>query len=976
MSTLRTTFAIALSIALGLSFAVTAAGCVANVGGPPGGDDGDDDGPTPPPPPPPEPPPPSPAVYKRGSLQPVFQYTPRGEYGRFVEGGVTMADVDFVSTAGNFVTASQKMDEIGAQIARERGVAALNIIPRAEDRQRAQQIPFRGNPSDVDVIRVDGRRKAYLPLGGDLMSPGNEIAAVDLENGAVTRIKVGVRPQRIAIHPAGLVFVCNQFSNYISVIDPRTDQPLRNAQGNPVEIATEYYCSDLAFVPRSIAAPDVDEQDLYVANGWRASVLKYGLTVARDGLSDDPVDVRVTSPATPSPANQPAVEITGVGSNPYRLSLAQNQRALYVANNRGGELALVDLASNGVKRIAINAPAPDIVQVNDIVIVPTTTIDRGLPDGDDQQPTQITAAPVRLTGLDGNQHVAHPGALFDNTKAYNFEDVRNGVLTIDAQLPLGGTQTYFTDDVSPEPNFVAGQKILQGALPQAVVVNAARTRAYLALSGSDAVQELAIRGGALRLVDGPTPLFRTSERPFALALDEQAGELLVATWGGEVLEVFDVDTAQRLRRIDLGYATADYPATNIERGEFFFYNAAWSNNGRKSCAACHFDELLVDGVGFANGATAPTAYHKVPANFNLLTTDSYFWNGSFSNGTYTSLAADAQSRTNCELILFGLVEGIASDPDRRVGDPNNRVRNGNDAQCRPDADGPTILPDNFQQIAAVIAQQKLVRDQVVRQATGRSFAEVSRAVDFYSVSEMRLPPNPLARLATANELDATTAAKINHGRELFTSVGCANCHQPNNARTPFADGLEHGAGAGWSAVFVDTYFADPRIIDSIGGIPQVMLEGISGATPDKEINIHLDPIDFFTPFCFDVQNCLTFEDPLAVRGNNAAESDRLDALITVNLANADRGFVPGNLRGSPASNTPSLRGIWWQSNYLRHGHAKTLRETILAPGHPALTAGERGYAIDALGNIDVHGATSTLGATDIDDLYLYIQTIE
>jgi cytochrome c peroxidase/DNA-binding beta-propeller fold protein YncE len=977
LSTLRTTLAISLSVALGLSFALSASGCVANVGGPPGDDSGDDDdGNDPTPPPPPEPPPPSPAIYKRGSLTPVYQLTPRGEYGRFVEGGVTMADADFISTAGNFVSSSQKMDEIGAQIGRERGVANINLLPRAEDRQRAQQIPFRGNPSDVKVIRVDGRRKAYVPLGGDLMTPGNEVAAVDLDAGTVTRIKVGIRPQRVAVHPAGLIFVCNQYSNYISVIDPRTDQLLRGATGSPIEIATEYYCDDLAFVPRSVAAPDVDEQDLYVANGWRASVLKYGLTVARDGLSDDPIDVRVTNPAAPNPPNQPAAEITGVGANPYRLSIGQNQRQLYVANNRGGELALIDLATTGVKRIVINAPVPDIVQANDIVIVPTTTIDRGLPDGDDQQPTQITAAPVRLTGMDGQQHIAHPGALFDNTKAYNFEDLRNGILTIDAQLPTGGQQVYFTDDISPEPGFAAGQKILQGALPQAIVLNAARTKAYLALSGSDAVQELSIRAGALRLADGPTQLFRTSERPFALTLDEQAGELLVATWGGEVLEVFNTTTAQRTRRIDLGYATADYPATNIERGEFFFYNAAWSNTGRKSCATCHFDELLLDGVGFANGATAPTAYHKVPANFNLMTTDSYFWNGSFSNGTYTSLAADAQTRTNCELILFGLTEGIASDPNQRVGDPANRVRNANDAQCRPDADGPATLPDNFLQIAQVINQQKLVKDQIVRAATGRSFAEVSRATDFYSVSEMRLPPNPFTRLVVANELDATTAAKVTRGQELFTSAGCANCHQPQNARHPFSDGLEHGAGADWRQRFVDTYLADPRIVDTIGGIPQVMLEAISGATPDKEINIHLDPIDFFEPFCFDLTSCLNFEDPIAVRGNNAAETDRLDALVTINLANADRGFVPGNLRGQPASNTPSLRGIWFQSNYLRHGHAHTLRETILAPGHPALGPGERGYAVDALGNIDVHGATSGLSADDVDALFLYLQTIE
>jgi hypothetical protein len=74
--------------------------------------------PTPPPdetgptsePPPEEPPPPAPAKYVRGSLAPLFQLTPRSEYGRFTEGGVTMRDADFTSPAATFVSASQKLD--------------------------------------------------------------------------------------------------------------------------------------------------------------------------------------------------------------------------------------------------------------------------------------------------------------------------------------------------------------------------------------------------------------------------------------------------------------------------------------------------------------------------------------------------------------------------------------------------------------------------------------------------------------------------------------------------------------------------------------------------------------------------------------------------------------------------------------------------------------------------------------------------
>jgi cytochrome c peroxidase len=940
-----------------------------------------DPGPGMTPPPPVETPPPAAGIYKRGSLTPVFQLTSVNDERRFVDGGVGMKDTDFISTANNFVSASQKLDELGAQIGREQGGAAIDMIPQA-DRLRATQIPFRGNPSDVKIISIVGKRKAYVPLGGDLMTPGNEVASVDLATNFVTRIKVGVHPQRVAVHPAGLIFVCNQFSNYISVIDPTNDTPLQGPKG-PVEIKTEFYCDDLAFVPRSVAAPDPDEQDLYVANGWRASVLKYGLTVIRDNLSNQVVDVQVTNPAKPVPESQPAAEIAGVGSNPYRLAVSQDLRSMFVANNRGGELARIDLTSNGVTRIAINGPVPDMVQANDILIVPTTTIDRGLPDRNGQIPQQVRADPVRMPGLDGAQHVAHPGAQFDGTKAYNFEDLRNGLLTIDARLSSNNIQ-FYTDNTSPEKNFAAQQKVLKGALVQTLVLNRARTQAFLAMSGSDVVQKVSIAGGgAFRIADSGAALFQTAQRPFALQLDEANNELLVADWGGDVLEVFDATTAVRKARIDLGYATVPYPATNIERGEFLFYNVGWSNNGRKSCATCHFDELLVDGVGYANGATAPTAYHKVSSNFNLQTTDSYFWNGSFSSGTYASLAADFQTRSNCELIEFGFSEGIDSDATQRIGDPGNKVVTANDAQCRPVTRVGQVLPDNFAQIGAVITQAHVVRDAVVKAATtalapgGLDFATVTRFTDFYSVAEIRIPPNPLTYLAKNKQLDSVTAGKVTAGQTVFMNAGCGNCHNPGNSNSPFTDGLNHGAGNNWASDFVNRYGTDPRLIALLpDGIPAAMTDAIHATTPDREINIHQDPIDYFIPGCFDVNNCLVFEDPALATPGSQAETDRLSAIIKVNLANVDRGFVPGNVRGQPQVNTPSLRGIWFQSNFLRHGLAHSLREAVLAPGHPLLQPGETGFAIDALGHVDVHGTTSKMSAADFEALNLYVQSIE
>jgi hypothetical protein len=359
-----------------------------------------------------------------------------------------------------------------------------------------------------------------------------------------------------------------------------------------------------------------------------------------------------------------------------------------------------------------------------------------------------------------------------------------------------------------------------------------------------------------------------------------------------------------------------------------------------------------------------------------MTTDSYFWNGSFSNGSYTSLALAAQTRTNCELVLFGLIEGVSSDPDGRVGDPRNRVTDGRDDQCRPQGTAVGQLPDNFDTIAGIIAAQKQVAEQVIADETGLSRDDVFRLVDAYSVSELRLPPNPLKRLVVGEELSPDDLAAVERGGQIFRDSNCSNCHDPDNGRAPFTDGLNHGAGAGWAEQFSNAYATDARVVDEIGGIPQAMLEAIRPATGDGEINIHVSPIDYFVPFCFDATVCLSFEDPLVVRGVEPAESDRLRLIIDLNLGDPDRGFVPGNLPGQPATNTPSLRGLWWRTNFLHHGHANTFNEAVLAPGHAALREGEDGFAVDALGRVDVHGNTSALSADDVNALFLYISSIE
>jgi hypothetical protein len=189
------------------------------------------------------------------------------------------------------------------------------------------------------------------------------------------------------------------------------------------------------------------------------------------------------------------------------------------------------------------------------------------------------------------------------------------------------------------------------------------------------------------------------------------------------------------------------------------------------------------------------------------------------------------------------------------------------------------------------------------------------------------------------------SAQIDQGRQVYLSSGCNGCHNSNDPRHPFADGVNHGSQADWIARFIRTYTGDPRVLALLpGGFPQTFLQSNQLSTNDHEINVHLDPIDYFIPFCFDVSNCFDFEDPLQQRGNQAEESRRLELLVRVNLADPEREFIPGNVRGAPQINTPSLRGVWTQANQLHHGLGHTIKEAILGPGHPALEPGEIGWA--------------------------------
>src|SRR6202012_2739717 len=100
---------------------------------------------------------------------------------------------------------------------------------------------------------------------------------------------------------------------------------------------------------------------------------------------------------------------------------------------------------------------------------------------------------------------------------------------------------YYTDDVSSEPNFDATQKVLRGSEGVAIARNAAGTLVWMADSGWDVIEELAVNVGSRpNTITSTGRTFKTQHRPFAITVDEANNRLFVADWGSELVEQIDL----------------------------------------------------------------------------------------------------------------------------------------------------------------------------------------------------------------------------------------------------------------------------------------------------------------------------------------------------------------------------------------------------------------------------------------------------
>ncbi|ACY12719.1 hypothetical protein Hoch_0078 [Haliangium ochraceum DSM 14365] len=944
------------------------------------------------------------------SLDPVFDMLRADELARFESGGVTLSEDDFTASEIPNSVAAQ-FERIYAVLGAERGSGSA--APDTEFQARAENMPFRAHPSDVKLYRGNNERRAIVPLGGSIDVPGNEVAIVDLETQSVTRVAVGLRPQRVAVlDDAGLALVCNQYSNYISVIDLLENDLLIDPDGGPETLLTSTYCSDIALVERRPGVGRIDELYLYVLSEYDAKVMRYRIDIVRD-INNAPVDVIISNGVeNVAPVPVPEREAFGIGDSPHRLQFSEDGTRLLVTNDRGSDLALVDAETLEVlARRDVGAPTLAAASIGGQFLATTTTPYRGLLRAGDEVPEEVSAEPRLAEGVDGHMYEVHPGAQFDATASYNYEDVRSGILVFDADL--ADEPVYYTDDNEADALFAEENKLLAGALPWDIARDNAGAFAYVALLGSDLVQELAVtRENGLRLAASGRS-FATSELPAAVALDEGADALLVATRGGGFLEVFDRTSGERTAQIDLGYASPRYPATAVEAGEYFFASATWSNDGRKSCVSCHLSEFITDGLSFSQGTTAPTSANAVQPVHNLLRSNTFGWSGSAVQDEMVRFSVQAQTRSNCELLLYGLVDGLGVAPAERGGDPANFTAELDTTGCVADTanqinglPAPLANADrngdgavDFLDIQAAIAAQDELASEAVSAAVQPQLERVGlydagdaagnreaviRALWFYSVSQQRLPPNPYAQRMRLGLYGPAESEYYQAGRDVFLNKAeCDACHivAAEGATSPFTDGRRHGAGGDFAERFTRVFEFDPLLAEIPGfdsGFPQQLKLASAYGDSKQEQSFVQAEVDSWKPLCFDTSRCLDMGNPLSAGPGSDEEFERMYRLGVIGFAQPGGfGFVPGFLFGEVAFDTPSLRGLWMRPRLLHHGRARSTREVILPPGDGLLDVGEAGYGINRFHERYRHGwDTDALSEADLQALSFFLRAIE
>ena len=404
-------------------------------------------------------------------------------------------------------------------------------------------------------------------------------------------------------------------------------------------------------VPRGMAL-SADGDRLFVTNSW-----------------DDTLSVINTRTL--------AVDATWpVGAEPSGVVEDRAGKRLFVANRISGDIAVLDAATgaeekrltadNGTSYLTLS---PDGRRVYATHIYPNTAPLRTGLENRTAPESEITVLDVERAVVDDHiplhsiAGVFHVAFSADGRLGAVAEYHPKNLVPL-AHLEHGGafahTLTLFGEDVGKPVEIPLDELDRYASQPFGVVISPDKTRLYVTLGGSEAVQAIDIPR-LLRFVRSHTRPASGSfaddlaaggnyvvarvpvgHNPRGLTLSGDGRRLFVANRLEDTISVIDTNTLRVASTIPLAGAGK---MTALRRGEQTFYSAHYSFQGQISCSSCHIDsvqdelswDLEPDGFGVdvvdmktLEDVKDLAPYKWIGTNPNLPTecgprTEKYFW---------------------------------------------------------------------------------------------------------------------------------------------------------------------------------------------------------------------------------------------------------------------------------------------------------------------------------------------------------------
>ena len=770
--------------------------------------------------------------------------------------------------------------------------------------------------------------KAWVMLGGTEDAPGDSVAVVDLAARRVLRrVKVGRSPWACALDPTGRWLVVTlRYSDRAVVLDARTDAEV-------ARVPVPFYTESALFSARG--------DRVFLANRWKDSVLAWDVD-----LSDGFEVVRTSYDGVPfyDPMGTP------VGDNPAPMALSTDGTRLFVGAVAGLTIAVLDartlalVDADGDPATTTRGAPPGITHLDLRSPVGGLAVsDRWLFVTDTGRGTG--SQPARGSDLDDD------GAPGDHTANVVFQDVQNEIGVIDTTT-LREVHRYTSDticcrdyrDVDPDrpsrglaipaPDTWAPDVlrwlppretwIVAGALPEAMVVDAGAL--WVAYPGSNEVQGFTIGAdGSLSPRQVAGGLLRTGFNPKAIVVT--GGRVVTANRLGESLTVFapGAGSADGLPIVVGDVSGGAFPATDAEIGEAINeMTAAFTVDGDQTCVHCHRDNgAIARAVVMPLQADRVWGSRNIMAQRGLYDTRPWFFESAMAEDNFFPVLNEFARKENfcCEQLDptvwpaypdFGTCRAAPSTPgcDAVL-----------DCEASPPPECaarpypvPSLRRSTFMREGAL---RLLGRDMTFGDAVYEVALDGSRRprpLDFEGVTRaigVFMLRTPRLLPNPNRFLDLPSARR---GRVLFedAAVGCGLCHPLPNTTT-----------------------ANQPVLFSPAGMP-----------------VRFPPV--LSP----------------TRAPDGSDASRVTPGFIQTFPQTAQG--PEGLR---VGATP-LRGLWDRpkTRLLHDGRARSLREALATPGHPALRPGEVGHN-ERDGVFDTHGGTSQLDRYQLEDLMNFLLSL-